>query len=147
MYTIGQAAKAVDLPTKTVRYYADVGLVTPSTRSQSGYRLYSEREIRKLVFVRRARYFDFSVDECRDLLDLYEDRERSSSDVKRLADQRIAEIEARLAELVCLRDELRHLAHRCNGDDRPDCPIIDGLEAAASPGEPQPSMSSSAARS
>ena len=92
MLNIGEAARAVDLPTKTVRYYADVGLVRPSGRSESGYRLYSDVELRKLVFVRKARSFGFSVDECRELLRLYEDRDRSSRDVKELAMERIRQI-------------------------------------------------------
>jgi MerR family transcriptional regulator, copper efflux regulator len=127
MKNIGDAAKATNLPTKTVRYYADIELVSPSGRSENGYRLYSEREISKLIFTRRARSFGFSVDECRELLDLYEDRGRSSRDVKKIAQGRIAEIEEKLVELQTLRDELSHLVETCNGDDRADCPIINSL--------------------
>ncbi|USG59550.1 Cu(I)-responsive transcriptional regulator [Sneathiella marina] len=127
MYTIGDAAKATNLPTKTVRYYADINLVTPSGRSDNGYRLYSDKEINKLIFTRRARSFGFSVQECRELLDLYENRDRSSRDVKAIALHRITVIEEKLQELQSLHDELSHLAETCNGDDRPDCPIIDGL--------------------
>ncbi|MEX3008552.1 Cu(I)-responsive transcriptional regulator [Hoeflea sp. TYP-13] len=124
MYMIGDAAKASGLPTKTVRYYADVGLVKPDARSQSGYRLYGHAELKKLIFVRRARAFGFSVDECRELLDLYEDRERPSREVKKLALQRIGEIEMKMEELQLLHHELSHLAEACRGDDRPDCPIL-----------------------
>jgi len=124
---IGKAAKAADLPTKTVRYYADIGLVTPDGRSSSGYRVYGDTELRKLIFVRRARSFGFNVEECRELLELYENQERSSRDVKQLALQRIGEIEAKMRELQSLHDELSHLAENCHGDDRPDCPIISGL--------------------
>ena len=130
MLNIGEAARAVDLPTKTVRYYADVGLVRPSGRSESGYRLYSDVELRKLVFVRKARSFGFSVDECRELLRLYEDRDRSSRDVKELAMERIRQIESKMQELQSLHDELSHLAQACAGDDRPDCPIISGLSSS-----------------
>ncbi len=124
---IGAVAEASELPTKTVRYYADIGLVTPSGRSSSGYRVYGKSELRKLIFVRRARSFGFSVEECRELLGLYADRDRSSRDVKRLAVQRIEEIENKMRELQSLHDELSHLANTCHGDDRPDCPIISGL--------------------
>ena len=127
MFTIGAAAEAAELPTKTVRYYADIELVKPSERSGKGYRLYSNAELNKLIFVRRARSFGFSVDECRELLGLYEDRSRSSRDVKNLALQRIGEIEAKMSELQSLHDELAHLAEACQGDDRPDCPILTGL--------------------
>lgn len=127
MYTIGDAAKATSLPTKTVRYYADIGLVVPSGRSTNGYRLYSGKEINKLIFTRRARSFGFSVQECRELLGLYEDQERSSRDVKAIALHRIAQIEEKLLELRSLHQELTHLADSCNGDNRPDCPIITGM--------------------
>ncbi|MDA4844201.1 Cu(I)-responsive transcriptional regulator [Hoeflea poritis] len=127
MLTIGDVARASGLPTKTVRYYADIGLVQPDARSQSGYRLYSDTEVRKLIFVRRARAFGFSVEECRELLDLYGNRDRPSRDVKNLALQRIAEIERKMLELEMLHKELSHLADACRGDDRPDCPILSNL--------------------
>lgn len=124
---IGQAAHESGLPVKTVRYYADIGLVQPESRAQNGYRDYGSSEISKLAFVRRARAFGFSVDECRELLSLYEDRSRSSRDVKTIALQRLEEIEARMAELQSLHDELTRLAVSCHGDDRADCPILTGL--------------------
>ena len=124
---IGAIAKRANLPTKTVRYYADIGLVTPSGRSEAGYRIYTEVELNKLRFVRSARSFGFTVEECRELLGLYENRERSSRDVKRMALQRIGEIEDKMAELQSLHDELSRLASSCHGDDRPDCPILAGL--------------------
>ena len=124
---IGAVSKAADLPTKTVRYYADIGLVVPSARSENGYRVYDEAEVRKLVFVRRARSFGFSVDECRGLLGLYEDHGRSSRDVKKITLQRIDEIEQKMKELQSLHKELTHLASSCQGDDRPNCPILSGL--------------------
>ena len=124
---IGAVSKAADLPTKTVRYYADIGLVVPSARSENGYRVYDEAEVRKLVFVRRARSFGFSVDECRELLGLYEDHGRSSRDVKKITLQRIDEIEQKMKELQSLHKELTHLASSCQGDDRPNCPILSGL--------------------
>jgi len=124
---IGAIAKQADLPTKTVRYYADIGLVTPSGRSSAGYRIYTGVELHKLRFVRSARSFGFTVDECRELLGLYEDRDRSSRDVKRMALQRISEIELKMAELQSLHDELSRLARSCRGDDRADCPILSGL--------------------
>ena len=124
---IGAAAKAAGLPVKTVRYYADIDLVVPSGRSEAGYRLYTEPELQKLVFARHARAFGFSIDETRELLGLYEDRERSSADVKRIATAKLQEIEAKMRELTALRDELSHLVRACRGDDRPDCPIISGF--------------------
>ena len=124
---IGAAAKAAELPVKTVRYYADIGLVTPSGRSETGYRQYMPSELSKLIFARRARAFGFSIDETRELLSLYEDRNRSSADVKAIAQGKLTEITGKMAELQALHDELAHLVQACRGDDRPDCPIIRGF--------------------
>jgi Cu(I)-responsive transcriptional regulator len=124
---IGTAARHSGLPVKTVRYYADIDLVTPSGRSESGYRQYTRAELNKLVFARRARAFGFSIDETRELISLYEDRNRSSASVKAIAKRRLEEIEAKMRELQALHDELSHLVQACHGDDRPDCPIISGF--------------------
>ncbi|MFK7944702.1 MAG: Cu(I)-responsive transcriptional regulator [Paracoccaceae bacterium] len=134
---IGAAAKASGLPIKTVRYYADIGLVTPRLRSRSGYRVYTENELSKLVFARRARTFGFTIDETRELLSLYEDRRRSSADVKRIAQGRLEDIEARMSELQALHNQLSHLVSACHGDDRPDCPIISGFAGEVA-GESEP---------
>jgi Cu(I)-responsive transcriptional regulator len=124
---IGAVSKAAGLPVKTVRYYADIGLVTPSGRSETGYRLYSETELNKLIFARRSRAFGFGIEQVRELLSLYEDRNRSSADVKQIATQRLEDIDAKMQELRALHDELSHLVQACRGDDRPDCPIISGF--------------------
>ncbi|MGJ8546916.1 MAG: Cu(I)-responsive transcriptional regulator [Sulfitobacter sp.] len=124
---ISAAAKAAGLPVKTVRYYADIGLVNPAGRSEAGYRVYDAASLRKLSFIRRARAFDFSIEDCRELLDLYQDRTRPSAEVKHIAANRLAQIEQKQKELQSLRDELAHLVTACRGDDRPDCPIIDYL--------------------
>ena len=124
---ISAASKASGLPVKTVRYYADIGLVAASGRTASGYRSYDEAAVRKLNFVRRARAFGFSVAECRELLGLYENRDRSSADVKRIAETRLEDIREKQRELASLHDELSHLVTSCSGDDRPDCPILDYL--------------------
>lgn len=124
---IGAAAKSSGLPVKTVRYYADIGLVTPGGRSESGYRQYTLPELNKLIFARRARAFGFSIEETRELLSLYEDRNRSSADVKRIAERRLSDIDAKMKELQALKNELSHLVSACHGDERPDCPIISGF--------------------
>ena len=124
---ISKAAGAAGLPVKTVRYYADIGLVAPAGRTASGYRDYDDAAVRKLAFVRRAREFGFTIEECRDLLGLYEDRGRSSADVKRIAAKRLEEIEAKQRALQALHDELSELVCACHGDDRPDCPILEHL--------------------
>lgn len=127
MLSIGEVAKESGLPVKTVRYYADIELVIPSGRSASGYRLYSSEELKRLVFVRRSRSFGFSVDECRELLSLYEKTDRSSRDVKALALQRADQIKEKIDELSVLHTQLAQLAAACKGDDAPECAILTGL--------------------
>lgn len=127
MHNIGTAAKKSGLSTKTIRYYADINLVAPEGRSAKGYRLYDDRSLRHLVFVRRARSFGFSIDTCRTLLALYTDQSRSSKDVKSIALAHLLEIDSKLAELKSLRDELSHLAESCAGDTRADCPILSAM--------------------
>lgn len=112
---IGAAAQAADLPVKTVRYYAGISLVTPHERASNTYRRYDETLIRKLIFVRRARGFGFSIDQCRELLELYEDQTRASADVKRIASMRLIEINAKMAEMQALQRDLTRLVTACQG--------------------------------
>ena len=125
---IGMAAEKSGLPAKTIRYYEEVGLVRPD-RSENGYRTYSEKEVHKLRFLHRARSLGFGIEECRQLLALYEDRGRASADVKHIAEAKIAEVDRKIAELEDLRRTLTHLARNCRGDERPDCPILEELAA------------------
>lgn len=128
---IGQAAAQAGLHAKTIRYYEEIGLILPAARSTNGYRDYSPEDLHILRFVQRARGLGFSVQECRDLLSLYHDRNRASADVKALAKQRIAAIEVKIEELRSMAATLGHLVERCTGDDRPDCPILDDLAQGA----------------
>ena len=123
---IGEAAESCGLPPKTIRYYEEIGLVRPA-RSANGYRDFSEDALRKLSFVARARDLGFSIEECRALLGLYEDRDRASADVKRLARGHLADIDRKIGELQAMRATLSDLVERCHGDDRPDCPILEGI--------------------
>jgi Cu(I)-responsive transcriptional regulator len=123
---IGSVADKSGLPAKTIRYYEDIGLLKPE-RADNGYRDYSAGDLHRLRFLQRSRGLGFSVEECRQLLSLYNDRTRESADVKALAQTKLTEIDRKLEELSGLRDMLRHLVDHCHGDHRPDCPIIDGL--------------------
>ena len=125
---IGMAAKRSGLTVKTVRYYANIGMVVPAQDARTGYRDYGEDDVARLQFIGKARRFDFSIDECRELLSLYDDQDRSSSEVKALTLEKIKAIDAKLAELQSLRDQLNLLAKTCHGDNRPDCPILDALK-------------------
>ncbi len=126
---ISKAASQAGLTVKTVRYYDTIGLISPYQNPQTGYRNYSERDVAKLQFIGSARRFNFSIYECRELLSLYEDENRTSETVKALTMQKITDIEDKLAELKRLRDKLAHLASACHGDSRPDCPILDALSS------------------
>ena len=123
---IGQAAGRAGLPAKTIRYYEEIGLVSP-TRAGNGYRDYGDSELHRLRFLARARGLGFSIDECRRLLALWDDTDRASADVKHLAQAKIEAIDAKIGELQALRRSLAHLARACHGDARPDCPILDDL--------------------
>ena len=121
---IGTAAKKSGLSVKTVRFYSNIGLISPDKSSDSNYRIYSNQDVEKLLFVGKARKFDFSIEECRELLSLYENKDRPSSEVKKITLKKIKEIEQRMAELDSLRTELKRVSKNCSGDQRPDCPII-----------------------
>lgn len=123
---VRDAAARSGLPSKTIRYYDDIGLVV-ADRQNNGYRDYDDRAVQKLAFLKRARQLGFSLDDCRQLLSLYEDTDRESADVKALAETRLSEVDARLLELNHLRDTLADLIHSCRGDHRPDCPILADL--------------------
>lgn len=129
---IKDVAEASGLPPKTIRYYEEIGLLRPS-RGGNGYRRFADSEVHKLKFLARARSLGFSIDDCRTLISLYDDRHRASSDVKALAEQHLDRIDGKIAELQGLRATLGHLVARCHGDDRPDCPILEDLAAARTP--------------
>ena len=124
---IGDVAERAGLPAKTIRYYEDIGLVTPQ-RAANGYRRFREADLHKLTFLGRSRSLGFSIEDCRALLALYEDDSRASADVKRIAEDHLARIDRKIAELSAMRQTLSHLVRACSGDDKPDCPILHGLE-------------------
>lgn len=125
---IGEVSNRSGLPAKTIRYYEDIGLIQPR-RSENGYRSFSENDLHKLAFLGRSRALGFSIEDCRNLLTLYEDRSRASGDVKQIAKGHLARIDQKLAELQEMRATLAGLVHACAGDDRPDCPILADLAA------------------
>ena len=124
---IGKVAKLSDLTVKAVRYYDNIDLVKPYQKTITGYREYNENDALKLKFVGKARKFNFSIDECRELLSLYENESRPSKEVKKLTLEKISQIDKKLQQLQNLKDELTYLADNCHGDDRPNCPILNAL--------------------
>ncbi|OLU14081.1 Cu(I)-responsive transcriptional regulator [Pseudomonas sp. PA1(2017)] len=128
---IGQAAKHTGLSAKMIRYYEAIGLLPNAGRSESGYRQYADDDLQRLRFIRRARDLGFSLAESGRLLALWHDRERASADVKALAVEHIEALNGKIAELEALRDTLQTLVDHCQGDQRPDCPILEDLQAGS----------------
>ena len=123
---IGDAAKRSGLPAKTIRYYEDIGLITP-LRDANGYRAFRESDTHKLSFLGRARALGFTIEDCRNLLALWEDTSRASADVRAIAKEHLSQIETKIRDLQSMRDTLSDLVRDCAGDDRPDCPILNDL--------------------
>ena len=124
---IGEAAKASGLSAKMIRYYESIGLLPEAARSLSGYRRYGDGEVHTLRFIRHARDLGFPLEDVRRLLALWQDRDRASAEVKRLALAHVAALETKAESLRRMAASLRHLAAHCHGDARPDCPILDDL--------------------
>jgi MerR family copper efflux transcriptional regulator len=130
---IGLASKTTGVTAKMIRYYENVGLIRPTDRTQSNYRTFSDSDVNELKFIKRARTLGFSVEEIKRLLELWRDHGRPSREVKAIAQQHVADLDVRIAEMQAMADTLRQLANACAGDERPHCPILNGLGSAAEP--------------
>jgi Cu(I)-responsive transcriptional regulator len=128
---IGDASKATGVSAKMIRHYESIGLIPEADRRSSNYRDYGAEDVHRLGFIRRARDLGFSIEEIRELLKLWGDRDRSSRDVKVLTLGHIEELDRKIALLTEMRGTLSHLVSCCDGGDRPDCPIIESLAGAA----------------
>ncbi|MDA1117267.1 MAG: Cu(I)-responsive transcriptional regulator [Proteobacteria bacterium] len=126
---IGETAKHSGVSAKMIRHYEGIGLIPKATRSYSGYRTYAASDVHTLRFIRQARNLGFSIKQIEQLLGLWRNQRRPSSKVKALAQAHIAELDARIAEMQAMKRTLQDLAVHCHGDDRPECPILDGLAA------------------
>lgn len=120
---IGEVSQRSGLPAKTIRYYEDIGFIKP-LRDTNGYRAFRDAELHKLAFLGRARALGFTIEDCRALLALWEDKSRASADVKTIARQHLTAIQTKIADLQSMHDTLVRLVKACAGDDRPDCPIL-----------------------
>lgn len=127
LLNIGEAAAEAGVSTKSIRHYEQIGLIPPAHRTFANYRLYSQQDVHTLRFIKSARALGFPIARIGDLLSLWNDHNRSSADVKQLALQHVAELDARIGDLRAMRETLARLAKSCHGDDRPDCPILEGL--------------------
>jgi Cu(I)-responsive transcriptional regulator len=128
---ISDASRASGLSAKTIRYYEEVGLVPQPERRTNGYRDYGTEELRLLEFVKRARGLGFSLAECKQLTELYQNPQRRSRNVRQLTTAKLAQIDRKIDELMTIRRELSALADACRGDDGADCPILDAIDGAA----------------
>ena len=126
---IGQAAAHSGVSAKMIRHYESLGLLPTVHRTDAGYRQYGEKEVHTLRFIRRARALGFSMIEIAELLKLWQNKRRASADVKRIALAHVADLERRIAEMEAMKQTLGHLAHCCQGNSRPDCPILSELAA------------------
>lgn len=126
-HNIGEAAAATGISAKMIRHYEATGLIPPAARTFANYRLYSDADLHRLHFIRRARALGFPMARIAELLALWNDRHRESCDVKRLAQAHVRELGDRIAELQAMQRTLRNLSEKCGGDARPDCPILDDL--------------------
>lgn len=128
---IGQVAQSSGISAKMIRHYEDIGLIKKASRSTSGYRVYSENDLHSLIFVRQARNLGFSIEQIRELLGLWQNKRRASHKVKELAIKHIQGLNVRIKELQDIQQAIAKLVNNCQGDDRPDCPIIDSLTSPA----------------
>lgn len=126
---IGDAARASGVTAKMIRHYESIGLVKAVRRSEAGYRVYGEQDVRVLQFIHRGRALGFSLEQIRSLLALWEDKGRASADVRALAQSHIEELNRKIAEMEAMRRTLESLAASCHGDERSACPILDDLAA------------------
>ncbi|MFP5385619.1 MAG: Cu(I)-responsive transcriptional regulator [Bacteriovoracia bacterium] len=125
---IGEVAKLADVNSKMVRRYEDLGIIPKAGRSLSGYRQYSDKDVHILKFVKRARELGFSMKDIKQLVSLWRNKTRSSSQVKNIAIKHRTELEKKLKEIQAMVYTLNQLVENCHGDERPDCPILDELD-------------------
>ena len=124
---IGEASKQTGLSTKTIRFYSDLDLIAPRRDPFTGYRSFTEKDLAKLRFLKKARQLEFSIKDCAELLSLFDQPDRSSLYVKIIASKKLKELDAKANELDSLRNQLKVLVERCPGDHQPDCPILEAL--------------------
>ncbi|HEY7501802.1 MAG TPA: Cu(I)-responsive transcriptional regulator [Vicinamibacterales bacterium] len=129
---IGRASQESGVSAKMIRHYEAIGLMARARRTDGGYRIYSANDIHTLQFIRRARELGFSMKQIERLLGLWRNRRRASADVRRVAQQHIDDLQARIEKLESMRRSLQQLVQHCHGDDRPDCPILDDLAGEVS---------------
>ncbi len=128
---IGRTSKESGVSVKMIRHYEAIGLLKNVARTYANYRVYSDKDVHTLRFIKRARTLGFSMDDVRELLALWENKSRPSASVKKIAGGHMQDLKRRIVEMQSMVATLEHLTHNCHGDGRPDCPILDDLAHAA----------------
>ena len=127
---IGRAAKASGVSVKMIRHYEEIGLLSKVARTYANYRVYADKDVHTLRFIKRARTLGFSMEEIRELLSLWQNKSRPSASVKKVASAHMEDLKRKIAEMQSMLTTLQHLTHNCHGDQRPDCPILEDLARA-----------------
>lgn len=133
---IGEAAAGSGVSAKMIRHYEAIGLLPAPPRSPAGYRRYGAHDVARLAFIHRARGAGFDTADIRRLLQLWQDSRRPAREVKRIAEAHLREIRTRMEQLAGIASALSHLVAHCRGDDRPECPILEGLVRLDPPRKP-----------
>ena len=133
MHNIGEASRLSGVSAKMIRHYESIGLLPQAARTFAGYRIYSETDLHRLRFIKRARSLGFPIKQIETLLELWDDRDRSSAEVKRMALAHAEELGRKIEDMQAMQRTLEQLARRCQGDGRPDCPILDDLAGSGPP--------------
>ena len=126
---ISEAARQSGLSAKTIRYYEEIGLISPASRGQNGYRKYDAGALEQLKFLARAREVGFDLEECRQLLELHRDESRQSRHARELVLEKSQQLQLRIDRLMAMQQVLEDMAGRCRGDEGPECAILEDLAA------------------
>lgn len=127
-FSIGQLASAAQTPSATIRYYEKIGLLSTPSRTGSNYRQYSQEDLDRLAFVRRAREIGFTIDQVRSLLAFSDQRDADCCAVMGMTSEHLHAIEQKIADLVVLKEQLANMLASCHGGTVADCRIIDTLQ-------------------
>lgn len=127
---IGEVAKLSGVNAKMIRRYEEEGIIPKAKRLSSGYRSYTENDAHILRFIKRARELGFSMKDIKQLVSLWKNKSRSSSQVKSIAQKHIQLLEKKREEINAILHTLNHLVQCCHGDHRPECPILEELDHA-----------------
>lgn len=124
---IGMASRMSGVTAKMIRHYETLGLLPSVGRTDSNYRQYSEADVHTLRFIKRSRELGFPIADIGELVGLWRNRRRASANVKRIAQKHAQELSQRIAAMQAMQRTLDQLIYCCQGDERPDCPILDDL--------------------